>query len=262
MNIVNKDDSFLLKTDIAKVLAWEEWMCVEGVTGVSYHLWTPQKPAIALGISQIPQRELNLTNVTESGCGIVRRPSGGGAVVLVDGVLAFGVFADPAIFSDKYAIHEAFDLLTRPVREAIVNVTGISANAVIAGISDLAVETGSGLRKVCGCAQMRKKRAVLVHGTILVDVDLAILEKYLAWPSEVPDYRQGRSHSDFCINLSELSTEHIEIKDVVDKIAYYANSVGWRKLLVPDELANDCQELFTDKYCKDMWNIERKRTIK
>ncbi len=37
--------------------------------------------------------------------------------------------------------------------------------------------------------------------SLLVDLDLALLERYLRFPSRVPDYRQGRSHEQFCTTL-------------------------------------------------------------
>jgi lipoate-protein ligase A len=41
----------------------------------------------------------------------------------------------------------------------------------------------------------------LFHGSILLHLDIDLVEKALPFPSRQPDYRFGRSHSDFLLNL-------------------------------------------------------------
>jgi lipoate-protein ligase A len=65
------------------------------------------------------------------------------------------------------------------------------------GISDLTV----GGRKFSGNAQYRKRTFVLVHGTVLLDFDLALMERYLRLPARQPEYRGNRSHREFVANL-------------------------------------------------------------
>jgi lipoate---protein ligase len=62
--------------------------------------------------------------------------------------------------------------------------------------SDLAI----GERKVSGNSQLRGRRALLHHGTILYDFDILLMERYLKEPTRQPAYRSGRTHRAFVAN--------------------------------------------------------------
>ena len=68
------------------------------------------------------------------------------------------------------------------------------------GTSDVPV----GDRKISGNAQSRRCKALLVHGTLLVDFDFDLAEKVLRHPLREPAYRRGRSHRDFLVTLRAL----------------------------------------------------------
>jgi len=65
------------------------------------------------------------------------------------------------------------------------------------GISDLAVAG----RKILGSSLYRRRLLLFYQASLLVESDLGLLERYLRFPSRVPDYRQGRGHAEFCTNL-------------------------------------------------------------
>lgn len=239
------------------VLAWSELKCQAGVDQFCGYVWQPVQHAAVLGISQSADKELNTQHIEMKGVKIIRRQSGGGAVILCDNVLCFGFFAPSGGIDNDLSIKESFRKLTEPVVRACKN--KFSVNVVNAGISDLAVEHDGELKKICGCAQMRKRNAVLVHGTILVNADISLLEEYLAWPSEVPDYRKERSHSDFCINLSKVSKIKLTPELLAAAIRDEATAVGWDWLEVPHVPDEDVQELVHKKYGNFQWNIMRKR---
>jgi lipoate-protein ligase A len=58
--------------------------------------------------------------------------------------------------------------------------------------------------KISGNAQARKWRAVLLHGTLLVDADVELMEAVLRHPRKEPEYRRGRAHRDFVVTLAQL----------------------------------------------------------
>ncbi len=239
------------------VLAWSELVCQKGVAEFCGYLWQPAQHAAILGISQKAEAELNMQAIADSGVKVIRRQSGGGAVILCDNVLCFGFFAPAGDISRDLTIRESFEILTRPVVSACEKTFGI--RPVIAGISDLAVEYKGELKKICGCAQMRKRGAVLVHGTILVNADLSLLEKYLAWPSEVPDYRKKRSHTDFCVNLTSAASKQGKITDLAAEIKNESDNAGWKWLTIPDAPDSQTAELVRQKYANPRWNILRER---
>src|SRR5205085_9191321 len=101
----------------------------------------------------------------------------------------------------RYAGHEHL----RMIDEAHRHVLGIVRRAVEPlvgrtqhqGICDLAI----GGRKFCGNSLRCKRDHLLYHGTLLYDFDLALIARLLNMPPRQPDYRDGRSHADFVMNL-------------------------------------------------------------
>jgi hypothetical protein len=74
----------------------------------------------------------------------------------------------------------------------------------VAGYTDLVL----GDRKFSGSAQYRRKGAILFHGTVMLDMDVRLIEETLAMPPRAPEYRRGRSHLDFLTNL-EVSSDDV-----------------------------------------------------
>ncbi|HEB84320.1 MAG TPA: hypothetical protein ENI92_04885 [Bacteroidetes bacterium] len=73
-----------------------------------------------------------------------------------------------------------------------------------AGISDLAI----GGRKLAGSAFYRRKNLAYYSASLLVDPDLALIERYLRHPPREPEYRRGRAHRDFLTTLREAAGIH------------------------------------------------------
>ncbi|MCC8116632.1 MAG: hypothetical protein LIP18_05695, partial [Planctomycetes bacterium] len=72
------------------VLAWSEALLDEtSPDRPILALWRPAGKNVAIGISQDPERELEVAALRRDGVGLVRRQSGGGAVLLFPGVLCW-----------------------------------------------------------------------------------------------------------------------------------------------------------------------------
>ena len=130
----------------------------------------------------------------------------------------------------------------------------------------MSVRSGAGgnPRKVAGTAQYRYKRNVLVHGVLLVDADIGELSRHLVFPSSQPDYRQDRTHRDFCISLAELPaggafSEAGLMAALCAAIAGAAAATGWDALIPPEKLDGDALRLETVKYRNSDWNWKRIR---
>lgn len=174
-------------------------------------LWWGGPPTAVLGCGDNPERELDLDACERLGIGITRRVTGGGTVLLTESVANYSYTApDPGALD----IHETFAAGARLVVE-MLSAFGIRAHA--RETSDVAV----GWRKISGNAQARKWHAILLHGTVLVDIDLHLMESILRRPSREPDYREGRPHSDFIITMNHLglSPTREEIEDAFEHAA-------------------------------------------
>ena len=238
-----------------EILAYTETLAIEGVTCPEVLIWQEPQLAAALGISQNAATELQLPALLQDNIRIVRRQSGGGAVILSPEVLCFEVIA-PLGTTENLSIRESFRVYTQPLCR-ILKRHGLNASS--SGISDITVITGNTPRKIAGCAQLRKKKAMVIHASILINLNKTLLEKYLRFPSDVPQYRQNRSHTDFCLNLSEVIPD-LTPQQLSTELQSEFTRVGWNIIdQLPQERPRLTEELLRKKYSRPSWNIERKR---
>lgn len=231
----------------ARALAWSEARADEGVETVTACLWQPKGVTAVLGLSQNAEAELRLELLRADCVPVLRRSSGGGAVVLTGGVLCFEAVAPLR----GLGIREAFAALTAPLLETL---RGLGVPAELAGVSDLA----AGGRKLAGCAQLRRKTAVLVHCSLLVNADLDLFEKYLLPPTQQPEYRAGRSHAEFCANLAEFVPE-AEPERIANALAEDLRTRGWNLVRVPAEPDAAAARVYAAKFAREGWNLRRER---
>jgi lipoate---protein ligase len=170
----------------------EDWQLFQQVEEGAAHylsrLWEVHTPAVVLGRFGTAAEEVFEARCERDGVPVVRRFSGGGAVVLGPGCLNFSaVFALPrhAEFMD---VSRSFKLVLGRIAAALA-VEGVT----IEGGTDLAI----GGRKVSGNAQRRGRRALIHHGTLLYDFDPMLAARYLREPGRQPGYRRRRPHHDF-----------------------------------------------------------------
>jgi lipoate---protein ligase len=204
--------------------------------GEALRLWELPRYAVVLGAG------CKLTDdVDEPACladevPILRRASGGGTVLLGPGCLCFSVVLaydrDPLLRD----VNASYRYILPRVAAALA---GLLPDVEPLGTSDLA----STRRKFSGNAQQRKKSHLLHHGTLMYAFDVTRVSRYLRMPARQPDYRAGRPHGDFLVNLPATSAELRERLCA----AWGAREVrpGWPAARV--------RELVVDKYSRDEW---------
>lgn len=260
--------------DPARALAWSEARVDErsgkddetSRSGISIALWLPKGTTVALGLSQSPEREADVEAVRRDGVGMVRRQSGGGAVLLYPGVLCWEAWADCAelerVCEGGSGIRSAYAVLSGPVTSGLAR---LGVDAFHAGVCDVSVRIPGEerARKLAGTAQLRRKERVLVHGSLLVTADVAALSRYLTFPSEQPDYREGRGHADFCTTVAGVTATDMEpqlfMREVAGAIASAALIYGWRVLTPPESLDAAAEAHYADKYASPDWNWNKIR---
>ncbi len=173
----------------------------ESLDGGLLRVWQPQSYFVVLGHSNRVAAEANVAACAEAKIPILRRASGGGAVVLGPGCLNYSLILDCQAHAIKN-IATAFHYVLERHSHLIETLTGREVR--IGGVSDLTI----GGRKFSGNAQYRKSRYVLVHGTLLINFELAMIERCLLLPPKQPEYRDNRPHLEFVANL-ELANEQL-----------------------------------------------------
>ena len=172
---------------------WRIFQAAEsGAAGVRWSIWEAQRPVVVLGRYNRIDEWVLANACQRDGVEVLRRCSGGGAVVLGPGCLNYAIGLSIVSRPRLAEVAAAFRTVLACVI-AELQVEGL----MVAGIADLALEG----RKVSGNAQRRGRYGLLHHGTVLYDFDAALAQRYLLEPPRQPDYRAGRSHQRFLGNL-------------------------------------------------------------
>jgi len=157
-------------------------------------IWIPDKVYIVLGASNKPSEALNMDNVSRDNITVLRRPSGGQTVILTpNNILIAAVLFGNKTMHPKEVFQQINTLIISSIEQ-----TGIH-NVIMMGISDIAISD----KKILGSAIYRSKNALLYHAVLNLGEPASTFERYLKHPSKEPDYRQGRSHSEFVTSLKE-----------------------------------------------------------
>jgi lipoate-protein ligase A len=205
---------------VAENLAFDEALA-RSAWATGRHLlrfWWGGPPAVVMGFSERPEQVVDTAACARLGLDVLKRCTGGGTVLQTSGVLNYSLVM-PA--SDRYNVRAGFrqgtDLVCAIL--AAFNVDGVPQ-----GTSDVAV----GDRKISGNAQARRWKALLVHGTLLVDFDFGLSEEVLRHPLREPDYRRGRRHRDFMVTLRALGVR--ADRHAIEQVANEAAQHLWERV--------------------------------
>ncbi|HVZ18659.1 MAG TPA: lipoate--protein ligase family protein, partial [Terriglobales bacterium] len=169
--------------------------CEENKTDEVLRFWQPTGYFVVLGYANAVSTEVHLPFCRHAGIPVLRRCSGGGTVLQGPGCLNYSLVLRATESGPLSGITGTNCFIMKRHRDALSPLLGQDVR--ISGHTDLAVSD----RKFSGNAQRRKRRYILFHGSFLLDLDLAMVEKTLQMPARQPDYRAQRSHGDFLTNL-------------------------------------------------------------
>lgn len=239
-----------------------------GITPPTLRLYGWSTPTLSLGYAQSTAKAVDLDACRRLGIGIVRRPTGGRAV-LHDHEITYSVVMPttatdgPSSFTEQYrriglaltvALHHAglTVQLARPQRQSREQ----RSPACFAALSRY--ELSAAGRKLVGSAQKRHQRALLQHGSIPLTLDRHRLFQCLHVP---PEQRMA------CVAEAYASmTAVYEVLPAGVCVATLHNAlrVGFTTTfgvelvagtLLPEE-AQLAQELYSTKYTASSWNLD------
>jgi lipoate-protein ligase A len=137
------------------------------------------------------------------------------------------------------AIHSAH----RHVLDALATVLGRCAPGLTrAGTSDLVMDD----RKVSGNSLRCQRTHLLYHGTLLYDMPLEWVARYLRTPPREPDYRAQRGHQEFLTTIP--ATREDVTAAVIDAFNAQESLTQW-----PQELVG---QLVEQRYGVETWNLQ------
>lgn len=175
-------------------------MCEQGYDREILRFWEPASVFVVLGYSNAVGTEANEEACRLAGVPILRRHSGGGAVVQGPGCLDYALILRIGSAGSLSTIAETNRYVMDHQRRALDRVTGRAVE--VQGHTDLAINSV----KFSGNSQRRKERFLLFHGVFLLNFDLQLISRFLAHPSREPAYRRGRPHEQFLCNPGVSAT--------------------------------------------------------
>jgi lipoate---protein ligase len=224
-----------LALDEALLLAAER-----GEGGEILRFWEWPRPAIVLGTGCRLAEDVIVEACQADDVPIVRRSSGGGTVLLGAGCLCFSLVLAYDRAPELREVRPSYGYILGQIRESLLDVV---ENVKVAGTSDLAIAGN----KFSGNSQQRKRSHLLHHGTMLYAFDIEQLGRYIRMPSRQPEYRLGRDHSAFLMNLP---IDVRELKACLRSV-WNANKVA------PSLPTSTVTELATEKYSSPKWTNKR-----
>lgn len=203
-------------------------------------IWEPEGPMVVLGRSSRIQQEVRCAECRAQGVPVLRRASGGAAIVTGPGCLMYALVLSYRMYPDIRAVDQAHRFVLSTI---VAGLRSLVPNVKQLGISDLAV----GERKFSGNSMRCKQGHLLYHGTILYNFPLLWIERYLDRPPREPDYRQGRAHALFVANLPAQAAD---IRHALQNAwNAYEPCTAW-----PRELTG---RLTVERYSRPEWNEAR-----
>ena len=228
---------------VAANLACDEVMLahVESTGEAWLRTWFPQSTAVVLGYANRYRQEILLDICRNEDIAVRRRMSGGGCVVLLPGCLCYSLTLPIVAGTPFQRISSTNRFIMETHRHALEDLAQQPAS--IEGVTDLSFNG----RKFSGNSQKRRRNALLFHGTILYQADLALLSRCLAHPPTEPDWRKNRPHERFVGNF------HFD-RDAIEgalKASWSAHSQS------EPELGSQVEQLSQAKYEQDSWTFSR-----
>lgn len=232
----------------AENLALDEALLQAPTHQDTLRLWEPGEPMVVLGRSSRVAEEIDRGACDAAGAAILRRVSGGAAIVTGPGCLMYTLVLDAEGRAELGSVDRSHAWVMRVMVAAL---SAACPTVTSAGTSDLALrsEPSGPLRKFSGNSVRVVRSRLLYHGTLLYDFDLASIGRLLRTPPRQPEYRDGRGHDGFVANLP------------VDGATLRAALItAWGaetpRAFTPD-LADATRRLAEERYTRPEWNLSR-----
>jgi lipoate-protein ligase A len=200
-------------------------------------VWEPRQTMVVVGRSSRIAQEVDLDACRRRGLSVLRRSSGGAAIVTGPGCLMYSLVL-------SYAARPGLRMIDAAHRFVLSRLAGglraLCGDVQCAGTSDLAIAG----RKFSGNSMRCRRECFLYHGTLLYDFPLRDVAQLLRSPPRQPAYRNGRGHGEF---LTNLTAQRDQLMDVL-RAAWEAHEPpgGWPRDRV--------RQLVVEKYSCAAWN--------
>jgi len=251
---------------------------------IRFYQWSP--PAVSLGYFQDLQKEIDVDTCKDMGIDIVRRPTGGKAV-LHDKELTY-----------SFIIRESHPLVNNSILETYKKISG----GMIRGLSYLGIKAElvplreklrsaslsngnkseirhSDFKSICfsvpsqyevqvegkkivGSAQVRKKEIVLQHGSLLIELEKDKLFSVFNFPSaQIRDRLKTRFNATSLEEILKKKINFSELSEILPRGFEEEFGVKLTEGKLTEQEEKISKDLLENKYSTYEWNYERKNNL-
>ncbi|WP_338971719.1 lipoate--protein ligase [Spiroplasma endosymbiont of Panorpa germanica] len=225
-------------------LAVESTLLERDTKDVIFILWQNDN-TIVVGRNQNTYQEINQLNCFNDKVNIIRRISGGGAVYHNLGNLNFSFILNVDDDSPK-----TYEKILEPVIEVL---NKLNVNAKFSGKNDIVVEG----KKVSGNAQCRYKNRLLHHGTLIFDMNLELIGKYLNVDELKIKSKKVQSVPSRVANIKDFLPFQLSLADFKEMLIEEI-SKSFEEIKFSEAELNRINDLRENKFITDNWNFQEK----
>lgn len=227
--------------------------------------WSP--PCLTVGYSQPVARDVDLARCQAEGIPVVRRPTGGRAI-LHEAEATFSLVG----LAPQGSIAQSYSQVARAV---VLALAGLGLRAEVAGPRGRpngALRSGACFdaafghevvvegRKIAGIAQARRRDSFLCQGTLLLDLDAAHLFRLLNMPSEDVRRQLVQQFEGRVISLRQALGHSVPWEEAASALAGgFTQEVNEGPAVgepAPEE-TELARQVLRDKYANPVWNLAR-----
>ncbi len=240
---------------------------------IRFYRWAP--PCVSLGYFQKAKQQVDLDACTNHGFDVVRRPTGGRAVLHKE-ELTYSIAVREDHPKIPREVVKAYKVLSTGL---MIGLNSMGFFAKMSETSEEKLNTQSSAAcfdapswyelvvqdyKIIGSAQVRKNGALLQHGSVPIKFELENLISVLHFPSEKQREKTKRVLKQKAAGLQEIKPASMEVEINWENLTSYFKKgfeVGLGIELVEGSLfeteKQEAKHLEEEKYALDDWNFKR-----
>lgn len=209
-----------------------------------FYLWQ-NRPSVIIGLNQNVYSEVNIKYLEDNGIVLARRVTGGGAVYHDLQNLNYTIVGRSSDLERDYPGY--MNYIIDALRQ-------LGVNAELSGRNDIMVEG----RKVSGYAKRVYKDRLMVHGTLMFDVDIEHLTAALAVPGSKLEASGIESVRTRVANLKEYLPQFSTVQEMQAALQDILSRNGQdREIVLDDSQRAEVRKMCDEKFSTWEWNFGR-----
>ena len=222
-------------------MAFDEF-CLESlnIDEPVFFLWQ-NRPSVIIGLNQEVNTEVNLDYLQKNDIALVRRVSGGGAVYHDFGIMNYTIVGRSEDLERDYP--EYAGMMMKALQK-------LGIPATLSGRNDILVDG----KKVSGFAKRVSKDRLMVHGTLMYNVDLDTLTEALNPPSTKLESKGIASVRSRVANLCELLPDITDIQMLIQRLeAILSENYQDKEYVLSEAELAQIQKIADEKFATWEW---------